>query len=104
MNIRLLARPGLATALLGGLLLGYPARVLAQACAMCGSALSNDPLGRAISWSILFMMATPYTIVGAIGTWLYISYRRAGRRQAAITALTGLHQAPVTEGRGGDVQ
>ena len=103
MTIRLLARPGLAGALLGSLLLGSPARVLAQACAMCGSALSNDPLGRAISWSILFMMATPYAIVGAIGTWLYITYRRAGRRQAAITALS-LRPAPATEGRGGDVQ
>ena len=45
-------------------LLGAAADVLAQACAMCGSALSDDPLGRAISWSILFLMAAPYTIVG----------------------------------------
>src|SRR5262249_9046385 len=41
--------------------LGAAADVLAQACAMCGSALSDDPLGRAISWSIIFLMAAPYT-------------------------------------------
>src|SRR4029453_13649603 len=29
---------------------------LAQGCAMCGSALKDDPTGRAISWSVLFLI------------------------------------------------
>src|SRR5437867_1698267 len=40
-----------------GTVLGAAADALAQSCAMCGSGLSDDPLGRAISWSILFLMA-----------------------------------------------
>jgi hypothetical protein len=52
----------------------------AQACAMCGSALSDDPLGRAFNWSILFMMAVPYTVIGAAGAWLYYMHRRAPDR------------------------
>ncbi len=63
-------------------------RVLAQSCAMCGTALADDPLGRAFSWSILFLMAAPYTIFGAIGGWLFFTYRRAlGRRRAAVIDL-----------------
>lgn len=70
----------------------------AQSCAMCGSALANDPLGRAFSWSILFMMATPYTVVGAAGLWLYFMYRRApGRRRADVIDLAraGRERPPV---------
>ena len=62
----------------------------AQACAMCGSALADDPLGRAFSWSILFMMAVPYTVVGAAGAWLYYMYRRApGRHRGDVIDLVG---------------
>jgi hypothetical protein len=60
----------------------------AQACAMCGSALTDDPLGRAFSWSILFMMAVPYTVIGAAGAWLYYMYRRApGRPRGDVIDL-----------------
>jgi hypothetical protein len=55
---------------------------------MCGSALSNDPLGRAFSWSILFMMAVPYTVIGAAGAWLYYMHRRApGRHRGDVIDL-----------------
>jgi hypothetical protein len=72
----------------------------AQACAMCGSALTNDPLGRAFSWSILFLMAAPYALVGTVGGWLFLIHRRAGaRRQAAVIDLTrGRRPAEVAEG------
>ena len=54
---------------------------LAQSCAMCGSSFGqNDPMTRAFSWSILFLMATPYTIVGLIGGYLYYIHRRSLRR------------------------
>jgi hypothetical protein len=70
----------------------------AQACAMCGSALANDPLGRAFSWSILFMMATPYTVIGAAGAWLFYMHRRApGRRRGDVIDLAeaGRNRPPV---------
>jgi len=83
-------------------LLGAAADVLAQACAMCGSALSDDPLGRAISWSILFLMAAPYTIVGtAVLCFVWIHRRAAGRRRAASMELAGLQAATAGEPSGG---
>ena len=82
--------------------LGTAADVLAQACAMCGSALSDDPLGRAISWSILFMMAAPYTIVGTVAlSILWIHRRAAGRRRAASIELAQLQAAAAGEPSGG---
>ena len=69
-------------------LLAAAGRAWAQSCAMCGSSFGqNDPLQRAFSWSILFMMATPYTVVGIIGAFLFINYRRAGNRRAAVIDL-----------------
>lgn len=60
-------------------------RVWAQSCAMCGSSFGeNDPVSRAFSWSILFMIAAPYTVVGLIGAFLFVNYRRAGRSRAAV--------------------
>ena len=83
-------------------------RAWAQSCAMCGSSFGeNDPVSRAFSWSILFMMATPYTVVGLIGAFLFVSYRRAGRRRAAVIDLRPVsrlsgHPVPA-EGSGGDL-
>jgi hypothetical protein len=65
------------------LLLGSAARAGAQSCAMCGSFGTNEPLQRAFSWSVIFLMATPYTIVGTVAAWLFFTYRRAGRRRRA---------------------
>jgi hypothetical protein len=61
----------------------------AQSCPMCAAAVGeSDPAAFAISWSILFLMVVPYTILGTIGGWLYLSYRRApGRRRAAVIDL-----------------
>jgi hypothetical protein len=57
---------------------------LAQSCAMCTSSFGeNDPLSRAISWSILFLMAMPYTIFGTIAAIVFFSHRRAGNRPRA---------------------
>jgi hypothetical protein len=85
----------------------WPTSVLAQGCAMCGTALHDDPLGRAISWSVLFLIAAPYTIVGTVGGWLYYSHRHAtGRRRAAVIPLAraepaGGHPEPA-DGPQGD--
>ncbi len=41
--------------------------------------------GSAFSWSILFLMAAPYAVVGAAGGWLFYLYRRAPGRRGAHT-------------------
>src|SRR3989441_7862689 len=60
------------------LLLGATTRALAQSCAMCGASFGpNDPTSRAFSWSILFLMAAPYTIVFTVAGVMFYMYRRA---------------------------
>lgn len=53
----------------------------AQACAVCGHGPgSPDPMGRGYYWGILFMMAMPFSIVGAVGGWLaYLHWRVRSR-------------------------
>ena len=95
-----------ATALL---VLGTSARALAQSCAMCGASFGpNDPTSRAFSWSILFLMAAPYTIVGtAAGILFYMHRRGPGRRRATIIDLARasrlLGRPRPADGRGGDL-
>ena len=73
--------------------------VWAQSCAMCGSSFGqNDPVTRAFSWSILFLMATPYTIVGLIGAYLYFTYRRSLRRPRAN--VVSLARPSAEDGQG----
>src|SRR5438094_9317845 len=85
-----------------GTVVGAVADALAQSCAMCGSGLSDDPLGRAISWSILFLMATPYTIVGTVALSLvWIHRRAAGRRRTASIDLARLQPAAGQPSGGG---
>lgn len=48
----------------------------AQGCAVCLGASANDPFARGLNWSILFLAAMPFTIVGSIGGWLLYKYRR----------------------------
>jgi len=56
-----------------------PAVALAQ-CAMCKTALDGpDPLTEAFNVSSLFLMATPYTVVGTVAAWLYLASRRRTR-------------------------
>ncbi len=70
---------------------------LAQSCAMCGNSFGqNDPTQRAFSWSILFMMATPYTIVGSVTAWLFFNYRRAARRRSGV--VRELPRVPMHKG------
>ena len=52
-----------------------------DACPGCKDALSeNDPqharMVRGYFWSILFMMAMPFTIAGTFGTFFYLEVRR----------------------------
>jgi len=59
-------------------------QVLAQGCAMCGTALgTDDPTAQAFNTSILFMIAVPYTLFTLAGVWLWLAHRRAIRNQRA---------------------
>ena len=58
--------------------LGPVSRAAAQGCAMCGTALTaNDPKTIAFKWSVIFLLAAPYTLAATIGIWLYVLARRA---------------------------
>jgi hypothetical protein len=59
--------------------------VLVRACAVCVS--GNDPAVDGFNWSVLFLMATPYLVVGSIAGGLFYAYRRAvaKREQMEIT-------------------
>lgn len=72
-------RLGISTAVL----LAGARDLLAQGCAMCGGSFGQaDPAGRAISFSVLFMMSMPYVLASLVATVFYVAYRRAGRRPA----------------------
>ena len=79
MRIALLERFTLAAVGFAGTLV-VPAAALAQ-CAMCKTALDGppDPLTEAFNVSSLFLMATPYTVVGTVAAWLYLASRRRAR-------------------------
>ena len=78
------------------------ADALAQGCAMCGSALKDDPTGRAISWSVLFLIAAPYTVVGLVGGYIFYTYRRAAAdRRASVIDLFRTRRA--VRRPGGDI-
>lgn len=46
-----------------------------QACPSCN--FINDPIMRGFNWSILFLMAMPFTVVGLIGGSVFYTYKRA---------------------------
>jgi hypothetical protein len=52
---------------------------IARACSVC-FADGDDAVSRAFNWSIAFLMAAPYLVVGSIGGSLFYFYRRAARK------------------------
>ncbi len=52
----------------------------ALACAVCGDGpgTPGDPIARGFYWGVVFLMATPFTIFGAVGGWIAYQYWRAG--------------------------
>jgi hypothetical protein len=66
-------------------LLMWPA-VSASACPMCKAALANSEGGgdlvSGFFWSILFMMAMPFTILGSFSGYMYWQVRRARAARA----------------------
>lgn len=57
-----------------------------HACAVCVTG-AGDPTTDAFNWSVLFLMAMPYLVVGSIAGGLFYAYRRtAGKREPGQTA------------------
>jgi hypothetical protein len=50
-------------------------QLVAHACSVCITG-ANDPTAEAFNASVLFLMATPYAVVGSIGGGLFVAYRR----------------------------
>jgi len=64
---------------------------VAAACPTCKDGLAqNDPHGRAIAagfgYSVMFMMAIPYAVLGTLGCMAYVSIRRARAANGAAMA------------------
>jgi hypothetical protein len=53
---------------------------IVNACSVCLTGAS-DPTADAFNWSVLFLMAMPYAVVGSIAGWLFYSYRRSAVKQ-----------------------
>ena len=49
-----------------------------EACPGCKDL--DDPIGKGFNFSILFMMAMPFTVFAVIGGTVYLQYRRANRK------------------------
>ena len=63
--------------------------VLALACAVCVTGAANDPVTEAFKWSVLFLMATPYAVVGSIAGWLaYTHWRAAAKKSGGLKKKT----------------
>lgn len=73
---------------------------VAAACPTCKEGLAqNDPQGQSLAagyyYSILFMMAMPFTILGTFGSLAYLSIRRAQKdADADAVALAAGQCAP----------
>jgi len=53
----------------------FGSQAIAHACSVCLTG-ANDPTADAFNASVLFLMATPYAVVGSIGGGLFYAYRR----------------------------
>lgn len=66
----------------------------AHACAVCVSGADNDPLTDAFNWSVIFLMAMPYTVLGSIGAFLFYNYRRSAKKAGEQSERTTI--VPLT--------
>ena len=73
-------------------------RGAAHACAVCLTGGDNYPLTDAFNWSVIFLMAMPYTVLGSIGAFLFYHYRRSAKKasepneRTMIAPLTWIHK------------
>ena len=75
---------------------------VAQACAVCIGGAAGDRLTDAFNWSVLFLMAMPYTMLLSVAGFFFYSYRRAARKageEAAKTPVLNLAWTHKESGR-----
>jgi uncharacterized membrane protein len=63
----------------------------AGACPTCKAALEegHNNVARGYFWSILFMMAMPFTLLASFSGYMYIEIRRAKRATDEVAAENG---------------
>ena len=67
--------------------------LIADACAVCVTG-ANDPTADAFNASVLFLMSTPYLVVGSIAGALFFIYRRkAAKREQGESEQTVIQLA-----------
>jgi hypothetical protein len=72
-----------------GVLIGLAPMVFhgaADACAVCINGAAGDRLTDAFNWSVLFLMAMPYTILFSVIGFFFYSHRRAAKKARGETA------------------
>ena len=82
-------------------LLGVAAGLLAdsrivQACSVCITG-TDDPTAGAFNASVLFLMLTPYLVVGSIAGALYFVYRRAAAMRDQEQPVDGIIPLALTQ-------
>jgi hypothetical protein len=55
----------------------------AQACSVCISGVAGERLMDAINWSVIFLIAMPYTILFSVLGFFVYAYRRAAKKARA---------------------
>ena len=75
--------------LMGALATPVAVRATAHACSVCWGG-DEGPIADAFNWSVLFLMAAPYTVMGSIAGWLFYSYRRSAAKREKNEAIESL--------------
>ena len=68
-----------------------------EACPACKTL--DDPIGKGFNWSILFMIAMPFTVFGIIGGTIFLQwngYRLSALWLSAIRSALRVCQSSVT--------
>ncbi len=97
MNFRRIIRR--ASAVLLVLVVVVAVASVAEACPGCKQALAEGDSGQNVAkgyfWSILFMMAMPFTIVGTFGTCAYFQVRRARSQTESLANAEDENNRPA---------
>ncbi len=68
--------------------IGVAATAVVQVCAVwANGASADDAVSDAYNWSVLFLMAMPYVVMGSVAGWIFYFYRRGERRRKKRPAV-----------------
>ena len=65
----------------------------AEACSVCINGAGGERLTDAFNWSVIFLMAMPYTILFSIVGFFVYAYRRAAKKAARVEKPAVLNPA-----------